>query len=392
MTTERFGFGGTSALSDLLRAQQATSLAGQLSQADGLASLAKLYREQESVATRMAILSQTRDLRSEAMNVAKYLQGQASSIVDRYLETERKRVLASEKMAAFAFSETASARDGAIDKAIRSLVDASTTSSMLRGISLAEYTWELLQIERLAQQRDAISGRSFGSVTLDRLKTDAYERYLSPEFSADYHVVEERQAEYGPDDVDDSPAVRVAVAESRAIEAVATDIAVSPSAFWSGITKEQRVAYLTLYLALIFGLMENLRWYLDRIDQQREAAELAKEKVVLEERHREAMDASDRLNRALEVLAGQALDDGVYVVGARSATVRARPGGGLVLGKAYTNQQVLVTGKSSRWYKVRFRDHLEERDIEGWVLKHYLQPTKATLASVLGRDKLAGMQ
>lgn len=87
MTTERFGFGGTSALSDLLRAQQATSLAGQLSQADGLASLAKLYREQESVAARMAILSQTRDLRSQAMNVAKYLQGQASSIVDGYLET-----------------------------------------------------------------------------------------------------------------------------------------------------------------------------------------------------------------------------------------------------------------------------------------------------------------
>lgn len=85
---------------------------------------------------------------------------------------------------------------------------------------------------------------------------------------------------------------------------------------------------------------------------------------------------SERLRRALDVLAGQALEEDVYVVGTRPTTVRARPGSGLVLGTAYTNQQVLVTGKSSRWLKVRFRDHLEQRDIEGWVLKHYLQPLK----------------
>lgn len=385
MTTERFGFEGTSALSDLLRVQGATSLTGQLDLAGGLGSLARLYREQESVVTRMAILWQTRDLRSEAMNIAKYLQGHASSIVDDYLKNERARMLASAKTAASVSFEAASARDEAIDKAIKSLADASKTNSLLGGLSLAEYTWELLQREQWAQQQDVISGRRFGSVTLDSLKSDLYERYRSPDFSPDYHVVEELHAEYGPDDADDgATTIKVAGAKSRAIEAVARDIAVSPSAFWRGKTEEQRVAYLTLYLTLIFGLMENLRWYLDRIDQQREAAELAKEKVVLEERHREAVDASERLSRALEVLAGQALQEGVYIVGARSATVRARPGSGLVLGTAYTNQQVLVTGKSSRWYKVRFRDHLEERDIEGWVLKHYLQPMKVAGTSVTG--------
>jgi hypothetical protein len=83
---------------------------------------------------------------------------------------------------------------------------------------------------------------------------------------------------------------------------------------------------------------------------------------------------------------GQALEEDVYVVGARPTAVRARPGSGLVLGTAYTNQQVLVTGKSSRWLKVRFRDHLEQRDIEGWVLKHYLQPLKRTGASVMAGE------
>lgn len=379
MTPDRFRPEGSHGLSDLLKAQTANSLTGQLDYPGGLDSLASLYMEQESVATRMAILSQTRDLRSEAENVAKYLQGRANSVIDAYLETERKRVLASAQSVAAWSVEAALARDSAIDKAIKSLTDASTTKGMLGGLSLAEYTWELLQKEQLAQQRGAIFARHAGSATFERIKSELYDRYGSPELSADYASVEELRAEYGPDNADDdSIAIEVAGAKSRAIEALAKDVAVSPSAFWRGKSEAQRVAYLTLYLTLIFGLLDNLRWYLDRIDQQMQAAELAKEKVVLEERHREAMDASERLSRALEVLAGQALEgEGeVYVVRTRSAMVRARPGGGLVLGTAYTNQQVLVTGKSSRWLKVRFRDHLEQRDIEGWVLKHYLQPIK----------------
>ncbi|WP_243351990.1 SH3 domain-containing protein [Stenotrophomonas acidaminiphila] len=377
MTPDRFRFEGSHGLSDLLKAQTAASLSGQLDFAGGMGSLASLYREQESVATRMAILSQTRGLRSEAESVAKYLQGRASSVIDAYLETERKRVLASAQSVAAMSAEAALARDSAINKAIKALTDASTTNGMLGGLSLAEYTWELLQKEQLAQQRDSIFARQADLAALDRLNSELYARYRSSEFSADYHSIEEIQAEYGLGNADDeSTTIEVADAQSRAIEVVAKDIANSPANFWRGKTEEQRIALLGIYLALIFGLMDQLRWHLDRIEQQREAAELAKEKVVLEERHREVVDVSERLRRALDVLAGQALEEDVYVVGTRPTTVRARPGSGLVLGTAYTNQQVLVTGKSSRWLKVRFRDHLEQRDIEGWVLKHYLQPLK----------------
>lgn len=388
MIPDRFRPEGSYGLSDLLKAQAAVSLTGQLGLPGSLDSLASLYREQESVATRMAILSQTRDLRSEAENVAKYLHGRASSVIDAYLETERKRVLASAQTVARMSAEAALARGSAIDKAIKALADASTTNKMLGGLSLAEYTWELLQKEQLAQQRDAIFARHSGAATLDRLKSEVYERYRSSEFSADFQSVDEFHADYDLGNAqDESTTIEVAGAQSRAIEAVAKDIADSPANFWRGKTEEQRIALLGIYLALIFGLMDHLRWHLDRIEQQREAAELAKEKVVLEERHREAMDASERLNRALEVLAGQALEQDVYVVGRSSATVRARPGSGLVLGTAYTNQKVLVTGKSSRWFKVRFRDHLEQRDIEGWVLKHYLQPLKKTGGSVIAGEQ-----
>lgn len=383
MTSDLFKSEEASGLSALLRAQTTASLTGQLALTDSLGSLASMYMEQESIATRMAILSQTRDLRSEVESVAKSLQSRATSVVDAFLEAERKRVLASAQLVATMALDVALARDSAIDKAIKALSDSSTTTSMLGRLGLAEYTWELLQKEKLAQQRDSIFARHSASASLDEL----YERYRSAEFSADYHSVEEFQVEYCHHDAGEgSEELEVAGAKSRAIEAVAKDIDVSPSNFWRGKTEEQRIALLGLYLTLIFGLMDHLRWHLDRIDQQREVAESAEQKVVLEERHREAMDASERLSRALEVLAGQALGEDLYIVGTRSATVRARPGSGLVLGMAYPNQQVLVTQKSSRWLKVRFRDHLEQRDIEGWVLKHYLQPLRKTGGSVMERE------
>lgn len=85
------------------------------------------------------------------------------------------------------------------------------------------------------------------------------------------------------------------------------------------------------------------------------------------------MESAARLNRTMEVLVAQALSQENYVV-TRPATVNSRPGGGLRLGTAHPNQQVEITGKHSRWFKVHFRDHNEGREIEGWVLKHYLSP------------------
>ena len=97
---------------------------------------------------------------------------------------------------------------------------------MLGGLSLAEYTWELLQKEQLAQQRDSIFARQADLAALDRLNSELYARYRSSEFSADYHSIEEIQAEYGLGNADDeSTTIEVADAQSRAIEVVAKDIA-----------------------------------------------------------------------------------------------------------------------------------------------------------------------
>lgn len=84
-----------------------------------------------------------------------------------------------------------------------------------------------------------------------------------------------------------SSALEVADAQSRAIEVVAKDIANSPTNFWRGKAEEQRIALLSIYLALIFGLMDQLRWHRERIEQQRETAELAKDKMVLDVRARQ---------------------------------------------------------------------------------------------------------
>jgi hypothetical protein len=54
---------------------------------------------------------------------------------------------------------------------------------------------------------------------------------------------------------------------------------------------------------------------------------------------------SERVRRALDVLAGQALDEGVYVVRARPTTVRARPGSGLVLGDGVHEPASSADGK-----------------------------------------------
>jgi len=62
------------------------------------------------------------------------------------------------------------------------------------------------------------------------------------------------------------------------------------------------------------------------------------------------------------------------VVHGKGASVRSRPGEGYVLGRVHPNQVVRVTGKAGRWAKVRYTDHVDDREVEGWMLKHYLKP------------------
>lgn len=120
--------------------------------------------------------------------------------------------------------------------------------------------------------------------------------------------------------------------------------------------------------------MEHVRWHLDNVEKQREAAESAKEKAALVVQQQQAAQVAESLSRTLRILLEQAVAKKICVVGERAATVRSLPGSGLKIGEAHTNQEVLVTGKSTRWVKIRYRDHLEAREVEGWVLKHYLRP------------------
>ena len=61
-----------------------------------------------------------------------------------------------------------------------------------------------------------------------------------------------------------------------------------------------------------------------------------------------------------------------FVVGPREVRVKSAISKGLTLDLAYPNQEVIATGEQGRWIKIRYRNHLEERDVEGWVLKKYL--------------------
>lgn len=91
---------------------------------------------------------------------------------------------------------------------------------------------------------------------------------------------------------------------------------------------------------------------------------------------------------ALESLQDQAPQElALYAVGSRGTHVKSAIHGGIRIGKVHPNQVVVVTGKQGRWVKVRFRDHIEERDIEGWILKHYILRVETSFA-----DKTSAME
>ena len=70
-----------------------------------------------------------------------------------------------------------------------------------------------------------------------------------------------------------------------------------------------------------------------------------------------------------------------YAVAARITYVKSKIAGGLHVGTVYPNQLVVITAKQGRWVKVKFRDHIEGRDVEGWLLKHYLVRVDAQFKS-----------
>ena len=336
---------------------------------------ASLLMAQESLLNRYASLPRAADLQLETMGVAQRLQ-------ERYdLEIKRAALF---DLVGRQGSDLASdalwraSRASAFEDAIDSLVRTFHQEQQLDRLGLVDYTWGLIE-NYIGGSRDArrladnVAGAADPTAALQGL----YDRYVSHIEHSPQFLREVREEIFSYDRVDpgideDADDLDAASAKSRALESAVAKLS-SLSKDQSHTLSSERIALISVCLALVFGLADQLKWYLDGLEKRREAAESILEQGVLADRHREAMDSAARLNRTMEVLVAQALSQDTYVV-TRPVTVNSRPGGGLRLGTAHPNQQVEITGKQSRWFKVHFRDHKEGRDIEGWVLKHYLSP------------------
>lgn len=120
--------------------------------------------------------------------------------------------------------------------------------------------------------------------------------------------------------------------------------------------------------------------YLDTHAQGRFAREQAAQQQVHSERAaKEEQAYREQLLAAFASLAEHSPNPpDHYVVGPRAVQVKSAISKGGLLDVAHPNQVVAVTGEHSRWIKIRYRNHLEERDVEGWVLKKYLVRQKAS--------------
>lgn len=340
------------------------------------ATLMKMFKEQETIANRMALLSYGRDQSLDVLKVARSLQDTVSSVFDAHLAAEQDRMRASHLAdEALRFATSVAAHERALEAAVQEVAGQSIKNKMLNRIDPAEYAWQLLQ--RQGETRSITEYLSTAQRDRASLVSDLVESYLS---SAEYRADDIEPIEDAAATTDAgtggaySVALEQATTQSKAVEVLVNRVVASPLGFRDRQADQHRIAQLTLLLTLVFGLMDNLRWYLDYMETQREAAESAKETAAVVAQQTQASQAVDSLNRTLQVLLEQAIDKKMCVVKERPATIRSLPGEGLTLGTAYPNQEVLVTGKSSRWAKIRYRDHVEDREVEGWVLKHYLYP------------------
>lgn len=144
-----------------------------------------------------------------------------------------------------------------------------------------------------------------------------------------------------------------------------------------GITLIQWVTFYMTLVAILSALLANM--------QAQTQIRLAQEQASEERSYRDGADREEQQfrDRLLALLEGmQERSPGLlghYVVGTRAVRVKSAIKAGVYLDTAHPNQVVVATAKSGRWVKIRYRNHLEDREVEGWVLKHYLirQPASA---------------
>ena len=144
----------------------------------------------------------------------------------------------------------------------------------------------------------------------------------------------------------------------------------SEAVYAKGMSVHQWVMY---YMAIIATLAALVTVY-----QAHLQIRFARDQALEDQAYRAQSDAElvafrERLFNALDDMAAHApVQENSYVVGLRPARLRSAITGGILLDIAHPNQIVTATGKEGRWLKVRYKNHLEGREVEGWVLKHYL--------------------
>lgn len=129
------------------------------------------------------------------------------------------------------------------------------------------------------------------------------------------------------------------------------------------------VGFLTVLgtLVAMLGLLET------HVQGQFARDQAAEEQVYRAQAKKEEREYRGRLLTAIGALAAHSPDQpDQYFVVARPVPVRPAISKGGLLDTAYPNQVVVATGKNGRWFKIRYRNHIEDREVEGWVLKHYL--------------------
>lgn len=154
-----------------------------------------------------------------------------------------------------------------------------------------------------------------------------------------------------------------------AIQQLPGEVQVDPQRQQPRITRDQWQMVFT-----VFGVLLALLAYMESLQQGRFARQQAAETHAFEEQVRADELAFHRhLISTIENLAKHLPDQTVcYVVRTRPVPVKSAITRGIYLGTAYPNQVVTATGRRGRWIKIRFHDNLEEREVEGWVLKQYL--------------------
>ncbi len=208
----------------------------------------------------------------------------------------------------------------------------------------------------------------------DRLKLDQFHPWVSQIAAAAEHAREllESLPDQGPGD--DEPDWDVLEDQ---LQNVQVSIARLPL---TGSTHQElramgfsRAEWVVMFLTVACFILDVLGYLEARAQGQFARDQATQEQAEDDQAAREEKEFRERLLVAIEALAQRSPGQhGHYVVGNRAVRVKSAISKGLPLDTAHPNQLVLVTAKHGRWLKIRYRNHLEDREVEGWVLKHYV--------------------